>query len=56
MVLLTVIWLTVVLFLWMRLEEKFLEQKFEWQYQEYKAKVPMILPRLINKKTIQKNE
>jgi len=44
--LISVIWLTTVLFFWMRLEEKALAEKFGSDYLEYKAKVPMVVPRI----------
>ncbi len=40
----SVIWLTIVLFFWMRLEEKALTEKFGSDYLEYKKQVPMVVP------------
>lgn len=48
-VLFSVLWLTMVLFGWMILEEKALEEKFGEQYREYKKRVPMVLPKFRNK-------
>jgi protein-S-isoprenylcysteine O-methyltransferase Ste14 len=48
-VFLIAIWLTAVLFYWMRLEEKILTEKFGNYYREYKKKVPMFLPRILKK-------
>ncbi len=48
-VLTSVIWLTLVMFYWMRLEEKVLLEKFGNDYVEYKKKVPMFLPRMFRK-------
>lgn len=45
-ILLSAIWLTVVLFFWMKLEEKALEEKFGPEYRNYKNKAPMVVPRL----------
>ena len=45
----SVIWLTIVLFTWMRLEEKALTEKFGRDYVDYKKKVPMVVPRLLKK-------
>lgn len=42
----SVIWLTVVLFFWMRLEEKALAEKFGKDYLDYKAQAPMVVPRI----------
>jgi protein-S-isoprenylcysteine O-methyltransferase Ste14 len=44
-VLLSVIWLTLVLFVWIKLEEKFLIKKFGADYLAYQKKVPMVIPR-----------
>ena len=46
-VLLCIIWLSVVLFFWMKLEEKSLIRKFGKEYEEYKRKVPMFIPNFI---------
>jgi len=45
-VFLSVIWLDIILFFWMHLEEKVLIEKFGNDYLEYKKKVPMFLPRI----------
>lgn len=45
-VLVSVAWLTLIMFYWMRLEEKVLTEKFGNDYEEYKKKVPMFLPRM----------
>ena len=45
-----VIWLTIILSLWMRLEEKGLTEKFGMDYLEYKKQVPMVVPRKLKKK------
>ncbi|HKZ46024.1 MAG TPA: isoprenylcysteine carboxylmethyltransferase family protein [Thermodesulfobacteriota bacterium] len=42
----SVIWLTIVLFFWMRLEEKALTEKFGSDYLEYKKQAPMVVPRI----------
>ena len=41
-----VLWLTIILFFWMKLEERVLEEKFGPEYRNYKNKVPMVMPRL----------
>ena len=46
----SVIWLTIILFFWMRLEEKALTEKFGRDYLEYKKQVPMVVPRMLKKK------
>ena len=46
-ILLSVFWLTAVLFFWMRLEEKALQEKFGAEYRNYKNKAPMAIPRFI---------
>jgi protein-S-isoprenylcysteine O-methyltransferase Ste14 len=43
------VWLSLVLFYWMRLEERVLTEKFGNDYAEYKKRVPMFLPRLFRK-------
>jgi methanethiol S-methyltransferase len=43
-VLLAVIWMNLVLFIWMRLEEKALIDKFGKKYLDYKKQVPMFIP------------
>jgi len=43
-VLISVIWLTFILIIWMNLEEKSLISKFGNEYKEYKKKVPMFFP------------
>jgi protein-S-isoprenylcysteine O-methyltransferase Ste14 len=45
-VFLSIIWLNIILFLWMHLEEQVLIEKFGNDYLEYKKKVPMFLPRI----------
>jgi methanethiol S-methyltransferase len=45
-VFLSIIWLNIILFFWMHLEEKVLIEKFGNDYLEYKKKVPMFLPRI----------
>lgn len=42
-------WLTVVLLLWMRLEENALLKKFGAQYARYCAKTPMLIPNYFKK-------
>ncbi|MBI5180408.1 MAG: isoprenylcysteine carboxylmethyltransferase family protein [Nitrospirae bacterium] len=42
----SIIWLTIVLFFWMRLEEKGLAEKFGSDYLEYKKQAPMVVPRI----------
>ena len=46
-ILLSAFWLTLILFFWMRLEEKALAEKFGEEYEKYKKAVPMIIPRII---------
>lgn len=48
--LVAVIWLTITLSLWMRLEEKALTEKFGSDYLEYKKQVPMAVPWMRKKK------
>ncbi len=48
-VLASVLWLTLVLLFWMKLEEKVLLEKFGNEYKEYKKSVPMIFPKLFKK-------
>lgn len=43
-VLIGIVWLSVIMLIWMRLEEKALTEKFGNDYLEYKHKVPMIIP------------
>jgi protein-S-isoprenylcysteine O-methyltransferase Ste14 len=45
-ILLIVIWLNSVLFLWMKLEEKLLIEKFAKDYLDYRKEVPMFFPRI----------
>lgn len=40
------IYFTIILFIWMKLEEKVLIERFEEQYLEYMRKVPMIIPKI----------
>ena|SRR3989338_3232695 len=49
-VLVSAIWLTLIMFYWMRLEEGVLMEKFGQDYADYKKKVPMFLPRMFRKK------
>ncbi len=42
----SVIWLTIVLFFWMRLEEKALTEKFGRDYLDYQKEAPMVVPRI----------
>lgn len=42
----SVILLTIVLFFWMRLEEKALAEKFGREYLDYQKQVPMVVPRI----------
>jgi protein-S-isoprenylcysteine O-methyltransferase Ste14 len=48
-VFISIIWLNLVLFYWMRLEEKILMEKFGNVYAEYKKRVPMFLPKMFKK-------
>lgn len=48
-VLVSAAWLTLVMFYWMRLEERVLTDKFGGDYKEYKKKVPMFLPKIFRK-------
>lgn len=43
-VLASVVWLTVILYIWMKLEERALLQKFGIEYETYIEEVPMVLP------------
>lgn len=43
-VLVSVIWLTIVLVTWMKLEEKALTERFGDDYRRYKEKTPMFIP------------
>lgn len=45
----SVVWLAIVLFFWMRLEEKGLTEKFGSDYLEYKKQAPMVVPRMLKK-------
>ncbi len=42
----SVIWLTIILYFWMRLEEKALAEKFGRDYLDYQKEVPMLVPRI----------
>jgi protein-S-isoprenylcysteine O-methyltransferase Ste14 len=44
-VLAAVIWLSVVLLFWAKLEERMLEEKFIEDYQRYRTRVPMVIPK-----------
>lgn len=46
---LTVGWLSLVLFIWMKLEEWALSQKFGFEYKKYKKETPILLPRFFKK-------
>jgi protein-S-isoprenylcysteine O-methyltransferase Ste14 len=46
-VIVSVVWLTIVLVSWMKLEEKALQQKFGQEYASYKAVTPMIIPNFL---------
>ncbi|OGI16836.1 MAG: hypothetical protein A3J63_00010 [Candidatus Moranbacteria bacterium RIFCSPHIGHO2_02_FULL_40_12b] len=48
-ILLSVIWLTLVLIFWMRLEEKALAEKFGEEYSNYKKNVPMFVTKFFKK-------
>lgn len=45
----SVLWLTIVLFYWMRLEEKYLIEKFGSGYRDYMKDVPMFIPRIFKR-------
>lgn len=45
-VLVTAIWFTLVLVFWMKLEEKYLIKKFGREYEDYKSRVPMAIPKV----------
>ncbi len=50
-ILVSIMWLTFILFIWMILEENALEEKFGKEYREYENSVPMIIPKIkISKK------
>lgn len=44
-ILLSALWLTLILFFWMKLEEKALAEKFGEEYGNYKKNVPMFVPK-----------
>lgn len=44
-----IIWAAIILYLWSKMEEISLEQKFGDEYREYKKRVPMFIPRLFKK-------
>ena len=46
-ILIGAIWVTGVLIGWMLLEEKFLLEKFGEEYEEYKKRTPMIVPKIV---------
>ncbi len=48
-VLFSIIWLNIILFIWMYLEERILIEKFGNDYLEYKKKVPMFLPNILSR-------
>ena len=48
-ILLSAIWLTLVLFFWMKLEEKTLAEKFGEEYRNYRKNVPMFIPKFFRK-------
>ncbi len=48
-VLTSVLWLTLVLLFWIRLEEWGLTQRFGDEYQDYQKRVPMIIPKIFKK-------
>ena len=48
-VLVSVIWLTLVLLFWMKLEEWALTKRFGQGYKEYQKRVPMIFPKIFKK-------
>jgi|GEM_PF-1585059 len=48
-VLLSVLWMDAVLLSWMKIEEKFLLQRFGKDYKDYMEEVPMFLPGIKNK-------
>ncbi len=48
-VLVSVLWLTLILLFWMKLEERALTEKFGDEYRDYQKKVPMIFPRIFKK-------
>ncbi len=48
-VLISVLWLTLVLIFWMKLEERALTEKFGDEYREYQKRAPMIFPRIFKK-------
>lgn len=48
-VFMSVLWLTLMLLFWMKLEEITLRQKFGQTYTDYKKRVPMLMPRFWKK-------
>ena len=40
------LWLAIILFLWMRLEENSLIKKFGKEYQDYIKNIPMFIPKI----------
>ena len=51
-ILVGVLWMTIVLWAWMILEEKMLVKKFGEKYKEYQRNVPMFIPRISQKKLL----
>jgi len=48
-ILTSTIWLTLVIFFWMRLEERALTEKFGEEYTGYEKQVPMVFPKVFKK-------
>lgn len=49
-VVIAAVWMTAVLIFWMRLEERALEERFGGEYARYKARTPMVVPRILNRR------
>jgi len=49
-VLVSIIWLSIILLIWIILEEKTLIKKFPKEYLEYKKQVPMFFPKILKRK------